>query len=102
MQLLSYLKYCSIYTCINIQYSIETDRENLIGSAVIIAAGSVMQQHTIVIINDNIIECTETFDLFISTESQCWLTSSNNATRVSIIDDDGKKYCNCFIIIFTI
>jgi len=61
-----------------------------------------MQKHNVRIINDNIIECTEAFDLFISTGNQCWLTSSNNATRTSIINDDGKKYCKCFIIIFTI
>ena len=50
-----------------------------------------MQQFTVNITNDNIIECTEIFKMIISTEEVwCGLTSSSNSAQITIIDDDGK------------
>ena len=50
-----------------------------------------MQQFTVNITNDNIIECTEMFNMTISTEGVwCGLTSSSNSAQVTIMDDDGK------------
>ena len=42
------------------------------------------------LINDNIVECTEVFNMVISPTSWCGLASTNNA-QVTIINDDGKK-----------
>ena len=56
---------------------------------VTIAPGTVVQQFTINITNDDIIECNETFYLSISTEgSWCGLNNSNGTAQVTIIDDD--------------
>ena len=50
-----------------------------------------VQQFTVNITNDNIIECTETFNLSVSIDKTlCGLSSSNSSAQVSIIDDDGK------------
>jgi len=40
--------------------------------------------------NDNIVECTEVFNLVISPTSWCGLASGNNA-QVTVINDDGKE-----------
>jgi len=40
--------------------------------------------------DDDIVECTEVFNLVISPTSWCGLTTVNNA-QVTIVNDDGKK-----------
>ena len=64
--------------------------------SVTIAPGTVVQQFNVNITNDNIIECTETFNLSISIEKTlCGLSSSNSNAQVVIVDDDGEYHCNC-------
>ena len=57
---------------------------------VTINAGTTMQQFTINITDDNIIECTEAFTLSIE-GTWCGLNSSEGRARVIIIDDDGNN-----------
>ena len=69
---------------------------------VTIAPGTVVQQFTINITNDDIIECNETFYLSISTEgSWCGLNNSNGTAQVTIIDDDDDSK-NMYVIILHI
>ena len=57
-----------------------------------VSPGTMMHQFTINIINDNIIECNETFSLSISTMGAwCGLNNDGGTTEVTIIDDDGKS-----------
>ena len=59
---------------------------------VTIAPGTMMQQFTINITNDNIVECNETFSMSISTEGiWCGLNNDNSSAQVTIINDDGKN-----------
>jgi len=46
--------------------------------------------------NDNIVECTEVFNLVISPTSWCGL-ASGNAAQVTIINDDGKRVMHTFM-----
>ena len=58
-----------------------------------VAPGTLMQQFTVNITNDNIVECTEEFTLSISAEKTvCGLNSSNGNARVIVNDDDSKCY----------
>ena len=59
-------------------------------ATVIIPAGVTSHQHTISIIDDNAVECDETFSVTISSVTTCGVTigSVNNA-KVTITDDDG-------------
>ena len=57
---------------------------------VTINAGTTMQQFTINITDDNIIECTEAFILSIE-GTWCGLNSSEGRAQVIIIDDDGNN-----------
>ena len=56
---------------------------------VTINAGTMRQQFTINITDDDIIECTEAFSLSIE-GTWCGLNSSEGRAQVIIIDDDGK------------
>ena len=46
--------------------------------------------------DDDVVECTEVFDVIISPRSWCGLASGNNA-QVIIINDDGKVVV-CFLL----
>lgn len=71
--------------------------------SVVINPGTVVQQFSISINNDNIVECTETFTLSISTEGiWCGLNTSHSIAQVIIIDNDGKISSNTFSITFTV
>ena len=68
------------------------DVEDYIGytTKITIPAGVTSHQHTISIIDDNAVECDETFSVTISSVTTCGVTigSVNNA-KVTITDDDG-------------
>lgn len=65
------------------------DQQSII---VTINPGILMQQFDVYIINDNLVECTEAFNLSISTEGTwCGLNSSNGSAQVIIFDNDGKN-----------
>lgn len=57
---------------------------------VTINAGTMRQQFTINITDDDIIECTEAFSLSIE-GTWCGLNSSEGRAQVIIIDDDGNN-----------
>lgn len=54
-----------------------------------------MQHFTVNITNDNVIECTEMFNMSISPkQTLCGLNNSNGNAQVTIINDDGMYFCN--------
>ena len=82
-----------VATYVLIYYFTEAEDYSQKGIIVTIVPGTVLQQFTINITNDNITECNETLYLSISTEEAwCGLNNSNGSVQVTIIDDDGRKY----------
>ena len=60
-------------------------------TAVTVSAGEIAQLFTITIIDDDFMECDETFTVTILSVTTCAVTISNNSrTEVIIVDDDGK------------
>ena len=58
---------------------------------IVVPAGVTMQAFTINIVNNNAIECNETFNVTIVSVTTCGVTiGSNNISQVMITDDDGK------------
>lgn len=77
-----------LYTC----FSPGTADYNPQSFPVTIAPGNVTHQFIIDIINDNIVECNETFSLSIPTEGTwCGLNNNNGSAQVTIVNDDGKN-----------
>ena len=69
------------------------DTEDYVGviKTIVIPAGVVMQTFTINIINNNIVECNETFNVTMVSVTTCGVTiGSNSNSEVMIRDDDGK------------
>ena len=69
-----------------------------------VPAGVTTQPFTINIIDNNIFECNETFNVTIVSVTTCGVTiGSDNISEVMITDDDGKlkfilSLCSCYII----
>ena len=60
-----------------------------------ISAGVMRQSFAIDIINDNIVECNEIFNVAIVSVTACGVTiGSNNRSEVTIKDNNGKKNVN--------
>ena len=58
-----------------------------------ISAGEVAKSFTVDILNDNIVDCIETFNVRIMSVESCGFTiGSNNTSVVMIRDDDSKLY----------
>ena len=56
------------------------------------------QSFTLPIINDETVECVETFGVVIISVTTCGVTISNNRTEVMITDDDGKQmFCEAVL-----
>ena len=65
-----------------------------------VPAGVTTQPLTINIIDNNIFECDETFNITIESVTTCGVTiGSNNISEVMITDDDGKHR---FIMIISV
>ena len=67
---------------------------------IIIPPGVTMQTLKINVVNNNIVECHETFNVTIVSVTTCGVTiGSNNNSEVMITDDDGKHR---FIMIISV
>ena len=67
---------------------------------IIIPPGITMQTFKINIVNNNIAECNETFNVTIVSVTTCGVTiGSNNINEVMITEDDGKHR---FIMIISV
>ena len=67
---------------------------------IIIPPGITMQTFKINIVNNNIAECNETFNVTIVSVTTCGVTiGSNNSSEVMITEDDGK---HGFIMIISV
>ena len=66
--------------------------------SITVPAGEVTQSFTVGIIDDDVAECSETFNVTMSIES-CGFTIGNNKTgEVMIRDNDSRFYhCMCYI-----
>ena len=61
-------------------------------TAVTVSAGEIAQLFTISIVDDDVMECDETFTVTILSVITCAVTISNNSrTEVIIVDDDGRQ-----------
>ena len=59
------------------------------------------QSFTINIINDNIAECDETFQLTLSVPNPpCKVFRRTNTTEVTIRDDDGRRSVSDYVVLF--
>ena len=68
--------------------------------AIIIPPGVTMQTFQINVVNNNIVECDETFNVTIVSVTTCGVAiGSNNISEVMITDDDGK---HSFIMIISV
>lgn len=57
-----------------------------------VSAGVMTQPFTILIVNDIIVECNETFNVTIVSVTTCGVAiGSNDRTVVRIVDDDGRQ-----------
>ena len=59
---------------------------------VTVPTGEMTQSFTVAIVNDDIMECDETFTVTILSVTGCAVTISNTSrTEVMIVDNDGRK-----------
>ena len=60
--------------------------------AVTVPAGEIAQLFTIPVVDDDVMECDETFTVTILSVTTCAVTFSNGSrTEVMIVDDDGRQ-----------
>ena len=74
-------------------YLLYSAEEDYNGSTITlnVPAGVIMESLAIYIIENNTVECNETFNVTIVSVTTCGVTiGSNNCSEVMIIDDDGK------------
>ena len=59
---------------------------------VTVPAGEIAQLFTISVVDDDVMECDETFTVTILSVTTCAVTLSNGSrTEVMIVDDDGRQ-----------
>ena len=59
---------------------------------VTVPTGKMMQSFTLAIVDDDVMECDETFTITILSVTGCAVTISNSSrTEVMIVDNDGRK-----------
>ena len=59
---------------------------------VTVPTGGMTQSFTVAIVDDDVMECDETFTVTILSVTGCAVTISNTSrTEVMIVDDDGRK-----------
>ena len=59
---------------------------------VTVPTGEMTQPFTVAIVNDDVLECNETFTITILSVTGCAVTVSNTSrTEVMIVDNDGRK-----------